>query len=381
MNRGPFLLPLLLAVSLAAFPAGRDFIGTVIEIDSAQTAIGTNYRIYIECSGRVYIAQLSEASTYQPEWHIGKSINFRVDHNDVFLERTNGQDIEARLEQVSDYKDAANPGDLIHAQSQVDTQAAANPGASDSVGFNVARCADIAAIGDRYLPLARACEFALSSGNLPNFICHEMARRFENNKPLDVVTADVTFLNGRGDHYSNLADNGATMNSWKDVRRGLITPQLFGDQLNTIFLPETKTVFKYKRIVDTPTGRLVVYDYKFEQVNNHKYRIGAVNVGLSGTIWVDQATGQLTRVDARASDLTPPNASYTSSLHYNMTAITGLKPLLAPALGQARLCQVFGRTGQDGAGAETCSENLITFSGCRKFGSTAQILPGFESNP
>lgn len=250
--------------------------------------------------------------------------------------------------------------------SPADTDASAT---EDSL---VAHCVDIESLGSNYNPLESACKFALSPRNLPNYVCQERTERFINDRHLDVVTADVTFLRGHGDRYTNIAIDGQAVDSLKG-REGWISFELFGNQLTTIFLPETKAQFKLKREVNTHADPEDVFDFRFMAANNSRFRLLEIYPGLAGTITVDRTYGRLERVDSKLSDA-PKGlrvSFYNSVVNYGEVSIPELGNVLTPVNAEVQACFTAG----------ACFRNVLTFSNCRKFGSTARIVPDAENGP
>lgn len=254
----------------------------------------------------------------------------------------------------------------IYAQASPPTEA----DASASTDARAARCADIAAMGSQYGPLASACNFVLSPGNLPNYICEERMERFVNDRELDVVTAEVTYTNGH-DRYANLAINGNPVESLAGSG-GWGSLALFGTQLSAIFRPETKTRFKAKREIRVASRTEAVFDYQFLAANNTRFHVAGSLPGLAGSITIDEDTGELRRVDAA---LSPPPAkrswTYNSIVKYGVVSIPDLGPVLTPQEGEVKAC--------NGMGA--CFRNVLTFHDCRKFGSTVRMVPAPEEQP
>jgi hypothetical protein len=249
---------------------------------------------------------------------------------------------------------------------------AANKPDSIASESGIPRCDEIAGIGPNFGPLASACAFALSRRNLPNYICQENTERFVNDRLLDVVTADVTFINGRYDRYANLAINGHPAASLRGTG-GWVSAALFGNQLTTIFSPGTETHFEFRREINTGPDPLEVYAFSFKRENNTTFFIGEVYPGLSGSITVNKANGQLQRIDANLSDAAPQMwfDFYKSFVNFGETAIPDLGRVLVPLDGEVRAC---GKGG-------TCYRNVLRFHDCRKFTSTARIVPNAESLP
>jgi len=243
---------------------------------------------------------------------------------------------------------------------------------SDGLTFETKRCAEIAAMGPEYRFLGNTCEYALSRQTFPNFLCQEtMLRSMRNNprdewKSVDTVTATVTFVNGKGDRYSDFTISGRKVDSLEGSG-GWNSLALFGSQLTTIFLPATKTNFKFGGKVNGDQGRSALFNFQFKRENNFTFKRGALRPGLSGSIFIDEPTGQLRHVEAFASELDPNGhlLSYKSSLDYGDVAIPDLGMVLTPIAGRVEVCFMDG----------VCDQNVLSFHGCRKFGSDSRIIP------
>lgn len=184
---------------------------------------------------------------------------------------------------------------------------------------------------------------------------------------MDTVTANVAFVNGSGDQYSDIAINDHPVTSLKGST-GWNSLALFGTQLTTIFLPATKTIFTFDRAVGAGVTSPMVFGFHFNRADNATFGRGGLHPGLSGSIFVDRKSGEIRRVDATATELDPASTlvSYASSISYGDVAIPDLGEVLAPVEGNVAACV------KDG----TCYKNELSFHDCRKFGSTARIITG-----
>jgi hypothetical protein len=254
-------------------------------------------------------------------------------------------------------------GHLSAQQSPSDSQASA------SAAQLVPRCAEIAATGAQFDPLGSVCQYALSPQSLPNFICSETIHRWTNGHRLDIVTAQVTFRSGH-DRYSDYTINGKPARSLKDSG-GWVSNALFAAELNAIFRPETKAEFQLRRQAKTSAGPATEFAYRFERSGNSVFSLAESYPVVSGSIWIDQSSGRLLRMEAKAARVDPalPLRSYHSRLNYGLVPIAGLGTLQLPVSGETDACLRSG----------VCYKNELAFHDCRKFGSEATILPGVES--
>src|SRR5690349_11360912 len=75
-------------------------------------------------------------------------------------------------------------------------------------------CAQIAASGPQFAPLAQACQYALAPDRLPDFVCEEEIQQstrfpgYENWTYLDVMTEQVAFEQGNGTQFAKVAIDG-----------------------------------------------------------------------------------------------------------------------------------------------------------------------------
>jgi hypothetical protein len=239
----------------------------------------------------------------------------------------------------------------------------------------VPRCAQIATLGPRFDLLANACEFALSRQTVPNFVCGATTWRSRNGHRLDVITGDVAYLGDLGDRYTNLAVNGHPMSSHQEAPGGWWSGAVFGLLLTTIFSPATNASFNFEREVNTPSGAAAVFGFHLSSTDNESFYVGNYYPGLLGSIWVDNKSGQLERLETIATELGSGReiessrqvVSYRSSVKYALVAIPELGNFLAPTSAQVDACIRSG----------PCFRNVLSFHDCRKFGSQSRIV----SNP
>jgi hypothetical protein len=223
-------------------------------------------------------------------------------------------------------------------------------------------CAEIFKMGPKFAPLVNACEYALSPESLPNLVCQETVERSVGGNPLDVVTEEVTFLDG-GDQYSNYAINGKPVSSL-DGTGGWNSDALFGTLLNAVFFPATSTKFS---LPDKPAAR-DFREFTFEYIRNLSpgFHFHGSDPGVSGSIWINRSTGQLARIESKATriDPTKPLKSYHSAIDYHNVPISDLGNVLLPTKAAVQVCNNTG-----------CMRNVVSFHDCRKFAATVRILP------
>lgn len=371
------LLVLLLSTALSGFCEKTYLTGELVRIDSQQTADAKIIELYIKQGEHTYAVRLYKPLHYQLEWQLNQPIEFRTEKNAIYLKRPNGKEYKITFGEPLEASDVPQdkpdlPFPATQPSPSTSSTKASNPGPLMPL------CARIAALGTEYSGLANACQFVSSPRNLPNFICEETMlrkrRRFEDHNWLDQsdVTAQVTFIKGRGDNYSNVEVNGFPFQFVNGVSPGFWSWGQFGAELSTIFNPASQAQFRFRGHADLPTGSADQYSFEFHSANNLQFPLTAGGQryypGMTGTIWVDQRNGNLVRVEAFAAELNPkfPMTTYFSATNYGYIPIADLGTFLLPTDGEVEACN---------RGDKICSRNLVSFNGCKKFQATVKILP------
>jgi hypothetical protein len=191
-----------------------------------------------------------------------------------------------------------------------------------------AHCAQIAASDPKFGPLAQACQYALSPGNLPNFECDEeelQLTRYPDETNwirLAVITAEVTFVQGEEDQYANVAIDGFRIRKLAEPHSGWeVTKYLqqnnlggmkdlnhFGRYLLTVFTPQDHASFEYRGEINMEGIALVVFAFQVrKQDNNSKLYINLGGAsflpGFEGLIWINKSTSSIRRIVVHDSEI------------------------------------------------------------------------------
>jgi len=222
-------------------------------------------------------------------------------------------------------------------------------------------------------------EMALNyTASLPNFICTETVRRYEDPKglqawkALDTLTLAVAYSE-KGERYKLLTVNGRPTGKTPNSVGGFKSSGEFGSLLSRIFLPESATQFRWERWTRL-RGRLAhVFSYRIQREHS-KYTLNfkilfkhyKMTSGMRGLVYVDRETSQVMRFTAEADGLPDnwPIRRTPSVLDYDYADVGGQRFLL-PQLVDSR---VIMREGQN--------RNVIEFGDYRKFSSEATVTFG-----
>ena len=223
---------------------------------------------------------------------------------------------------------------------------------------------------DRML-IERARRVALAYiDDLPNFVCTKTERSGWSKdgsrarwRQFREVTAEVQFVDRR-ESYRNVTMNGRR--SKKNFRE-IASAGGFGSALYDLFRPEAGAVFT--RSGDDVIGGREVAVFRMEVVNRrYGYNLRAgrkrINVGFSGLVSIDKATGRVLRYDAREMLGIPSNYPYQQASHsidYGYVPIGGKLHLL-PA--RSRWAYRHPKKFQI---------DYIEWTSCRKFGAESTV--------
>ncbi len=189
--------------------------------------------------------------------------------------------------------------------------------------------------------IEQARHYALSYvEELPNFIVNQKVFRYvrEPNgqwRARDTLDIEVTYEASRGESYKLKAVNGRPASNNYDNVGGASSTGEFGTVLVALFRPEAKADFK-----QGPTDRIdgrkaIIYDFRI-LTRNSSYQVTetrtnqSVISGYKGSIWVDEETKRVLRIEQSADDI-PPNFPITvseSAVDYAWFEINGEKFLL-----------------------------------------------------
>ena len=182
--------------------------------------------------------------------------------------------------------------------------------------------------------LADATEHALNhEQNLPNFICTQTTRRFEdfNGKngwrPIDIIVERLTYFEHRED-YRVIQLNGVPASIPHEELRGASSSGEFGSVLKSIFSAETETEFNWQNWFTLRGRRMHVYSYRV-LVSKSNYHIKVPGrkldlvTGYHGLIFIDTQKRLVHRITLHPDGIPPsfPIQDVSLALDYEYTRI------------------------------------------------------------
>jgi hypothetical protein len=289
-------------------------------------------------------------------------------------------------------------GVAVLARAQASPAPGAGPGSAVAL---LPACAQIAAAAPLFARLAQACQDALSPDRLPDFVCDEKVNEFTRllgdgkwmTMPDDVkwtkvgvITEQVTFEQGKGTQYANVAINGrpirkladwhSFLDYWNYMSRhdlgGLVDLGDFGTDLRIVFTPQNHTSFEYRNEITVRNTPLIVFGFQIKKQNTKSSNFmpgfidGQITGGM-GLLWLDKNTLSPRRIVFHLTEIDPDFPVYAAAIatDYGSVTIPNVGQFQLPTGGEILEC---GKSGE-------CWRTIVTFNNCHKFAGKSRIVP------
>jgi len=226
--------------------------------------------------------------------------------------------------------------------------------------------------GDPLVEKAREAAFDFID-KLPNFICDQITRRYENKKIepnwkyKDRFEVELFFLDSKED-YRKIRHNGKPLKKGAPGDSGQWSTGEFGSLLAALFHPQTNAKFKF-RADSTASGMAAkIYDFTVPKAESHwEIKMSySVKPSYSGAVWIEPESGRVLRIEMSTKSLPTdyPVDKVETIVDYNWITLGGIKYLM-PVKSDNLACQ---------AGTFDCTKNEIEFRNYRKFEVESTVL-------
>jgi hypothetical protein len=262
----------------------------------------------------------------------------------------------------------------------VETAAAAPPAGAPSIRRigeeDAAPIPIMSRSGDQLIRKATDAALDFTEG-LPSYVCQEMMSRFEsesnppNWRPLDVVSMNVVYENGKED-YRDLAVNGKPTKKPIEEVGGAWSTGEFGTVLIDLFSPATAADFHFQRDSRMAGINTKLYDFDVKRENSH-WNVHMGSQGYTppykGSVWIDPQTGRVMRIEMQAYGFPEsfPTDHVESATDYQYIRLGDAKQYLLPVHAETLSCQ---------RGTNQCSRNTIDFRNYHKYTGESTITFG-----
>ncbi len=216
--------------------------------------------------------------------------------------------------------------------------------------------------------LDEARDYALNyTKGLPNFICAQSTKQFDNNRMYGNVLAKLTYYE-QHEKYDTIMVNDKMTNTPYEKLGGSISTGEFGSMLRGLFDPMTDAHFEWSTWKTVGTHKTYVFKFFVEQPRSQwqiEDRQSHVKItpAYNGFVWIDVKDNSVIEFTMKAVDM-PSTFAITEAdtrLHYDTVQISGI-PFVLPSRAVMHL--VSGRDDQ---------KNEITFHNYQRYSADATL--------
>jgi hypothetical protein len=170
---------------------------------------------------------------------------------------------------------------------------------------------------------------------LPDFICQQVIERFYDFEgrgawdKADKLTYELTY-NRKRESYKPINAVGRPITSPIDQTGGAISTGDFASELASLFDKETKTEFTAAGKERLGTHQTRIYDFHVAKASSkldiRAEGAPAIIVGYSGTVWIEEETKRVLRIDQAVDDLPAgyPMTNAERSIEYDTNKLRGI---------------------------------------------------------
>jgi len=225
---------------------------------------------------------------------------------------------------------------------------------------------------DPVITKAREAAFAYSE-TLPNYLVQQMTTRYQSDRPksgwqaLDIVTADLTYQDGR-ESYKNIKIGNKSVSTSMDEIPGTRSTGEFSTLLEELFEPGAT---KFRPGGQDTIHNRSAYVYGFEVTRElSRWRIEAPSQlyypAIKGSVWIDKETSRVMRIEQSGKGMPAlfPFDTVETTVDYDFIRLGTSGPYLLPVESEVLSCQ---------RGTSICSRNKIEFRNYKKFGAQSDI--------
>lgn len=225
---------------------------------------------------------------------------------------------------------------------------------------------------DPVITKAREAAFSYSE-TLPNYLVQQMTTRYQSDRPkagwqaVDIVTADLTYQDGR-ESYKNIKIGNKSTDKSMDEIPGTRSTGEFSTLLEQLF---ENGAAKFRPAGQETIHNRSAYVYSFEITRElSRWRIEAPSQlyypATKGSVWIDKETSRVLRIEQQGKGMPAlfPFDTIETTADYDFIRLGTSGPYLLPSEAEVLSCQ---------RGTSICSRNKIEFRNYKKFGAESSI--------
>jgi hypothetical protein len=226
---------------------------------------------------------------------------------------------------------------------------------------------------DPTITKAREAAFAYSE-TLPNYLVQQITTRYQSDRPKegwtaqDIVTADLTYQDGRESYKNIKVGNKSVNKSMEEIPGGARSTGEFSTMLEQLF---ENGAARFRPAGQETIHNRPAYRYNFEITRElSRWRIETTSQlyypAMKGSVWIDKETSRVLRIEQQGKPMPAlfPFDTIESTADYDFIRLGTSGPYLLPVEAEVLMCQ---------RGTSICSRNKIEFRNYRKFGAESDI--------
>ncbi|HZP22188.1 MAG TPA: hypothetical protein VFB04_02000 [Terriglobales bacterium] len=219
--------------------------------------------------------------------------------------------------------------------------------------------------------LRQVCEYALMlPERLPNFTCEQTTARYIADKPVDVVTAIVSYDSGK-ESYREIKSNRTAPSNPDVLNAAAWSTGQFGGDVQSLFLPGNHVSFQFANEREIEGRQILTFQYRITHQDFPVWRLHwkdqVTAPPVHGQLRIDAQKATLLRLVVAASELPRsfPMRTADVDIKYDNVAFGDGTSFVLPVESVVN--------GVDRNGTRT--RNELRFEKCQKFRATAHIVP------
>lgn len=219
--------------------------------------------------------------------------------------------------------------------------------------------------------LFSVCQYAATlPQRMPNFTCEQKTSRFLNDQPADVITARVTYTDGR-ETYQDINWVGHSASRAALLQPGTWSTGQFESDVRGIFVGANNVKWQFVGEEKIGTRSALVFQYQVAHQDVPLWQLhmsGQVAAPpYQGKLWIDKELWSPILLDVAATEMPAgfPLTSADVEISYGEVQFEDGSSFLLPV----------GSVVRSTAGAGRKSRNVLEFQDCHKFRATARIIP------
>jgi hypothetical protein len=229
--------------------------------------------------------------------------------------------------------------------------------------------------------LEAAREYALDyEKQLPNFICDEITRRYEDPlhtgvrglqdpdwRPVDTITIKLTYFEHQEKYEVQMVNNSSVVNGSLDKLGGAVSTGEFGSAMRSIFEPRSAARIEWDKWATLRGRRMYVFAFDIDQPHSQYSitweRSNRIVPAFRGKIYVDRETNMVFRI---------VEAPYGIPSTYPVQAVSTIIDFDFQKIGDSEYLVPMNVV-VTSATSRHLSKNEKHFSNYRRFGAEATI--------